>query len=110
MKSPIAALAGSIGSTWYLDEAVVERQVVTQRVLPLLRVRPIVRELVHDELVNVTKREHLVRRRLDGHGRESYVRVGRLLVAVRRFTRSRHFFVLFLFVYYLFLFPIADSF
>jgi hypothetical protein len=90
MQGPVASLAGTVGPTGYLDETVVEGQVVSQRVLPLLRVLAVVGKLVHDELVNVTQRQHLLTGRLDGHGGESDVRIGRLLVAICRFTWSWH--------------------
>lgn len=91
VQSPEAALAGLVRPTGDLDEAIVEREVVAQRVLPALRVFPVVREPVHDELVNLAEWEHLLRAALDGHGRQGDVRVRRLLVAVRVPPGARHF-------------------
>ena len=54
MQGPVAAFARSIGPTRYLDEAVVERQIVTQRVLPFLLILAVVGKLLHDKLVDVT--------------------------------------------------------
>ena len=53
MKSPVGTLAWPIWSSGYLDETVVEAEVVAQGVLPALRVLPVVGEVVHDELVDV---------------------------------------------------------
>ena len=91
VQSPEAALPGLVGSAGDLDEAVVEGEVVAQRVLPPLRVLPVVGEPVHDELVNLTEGEHLLRAALDGHGREGDVGVRRLLVAVRVPPGARHY-------------------
>ena len=53
VKSPVGSLAGSVRSPGDLDEAVVEAEVVSQRVLPALGVLSVVGEVVHDELINV---------------------------------------------------------
>lgn len=90
VQSPETALTGLVRSAGDLDEAVVEGEVVAQGVLPPLRVLPVVREPVHDELVNVTEGEHLLRAALDGHGRQGDVGVRRLLVAVRVPAWARH--------------------
>jgi len=90
MERPVGALAGPVRPPGDLDEAVVEREVVAQRVLPALRVFAVVREALHDEAVDVRKRQHLFGRTPDGHGRQRDVRVGRLLVAVRLAARTRH--------------------
>ena len=90
MQRPVAALAGPVGTTRDLDEAVVEGEIVPQRVLPTLRVVAVVGKAVDDELVDVVEGHHLVGRRLDGHRRQGDVRVGWLLVAVRVTTRAGH--------------------
>ena len=86
-KAPLTWLVGAPGD---LDEAVVEGQVVSQGVLPALGVLPVVGEAVHDELVDLTQREHLLGAALDGHSRERDVGVRRFLVAVRVSSRARH--------------------
>lgn len=90
VQSPEAALPRLVGPAGDFDEAVVERKVVAQRVLPALSVLPVVREPVHDELVDVTEGEHLLRTALDGHGRQGDVGVRWLLVTVRVPPRARH--------------------
>lgn len=90
MESPVRAFARPVGHPRNLHETVVERKVVPERVLPALRVPPVVRELVADELVDVRQRQHLLGRAPDGHGCQRYVAVRRLLVAVRIATGSRH--------------------
>ena len=83
MQRPVAAFPRPVRSARYLDKAIIERQVVSERVLPPLRVLPVVRKPVHDELVNVWQGQHFFRRALDCHGSQGDVRVGRLLVAIR---------------------------
>jgi len=73
-----------------LDEAIVEGQIVPQRVLPSSRVLSVVREAVGDELVNLGERQHLVPRRPYRHRRQRYVGVGRFLVTVGIARGSRH--------------------
>ena len=77
VQGPVVALAIS-ALFGYLHEALVEGEVVADGVLPSLLVLCIVRELVHDELVNPTQRELLVGRLGDCHGNERNVRVGGL--------------------------------
>ncbi len=90
MQSPKTALAGLVRPAGDLNETVIEGEVVSQRVLPTLRVLPVIRKPVHDELVNLTQGKHLLRAALNGHGREGDVRVRRLLVAVRVPPGARH--------------------
>lgn len=90
MQSPETALTWLVWAPRDLDETVVERQVVAQRVLPPLSVFPVVREAIHDELVDFTEGQHLLGTALDRHGRQGDVGVGRLLVAVRVSPRTRH--------------------
>lgn len=60
VQSPEAALPRLIGPPGDLDEAVVKGQVVSQGVLPPLRVLPVIGKPIHDELVDVTQRQHLL--------------------------------------------------
>ncbi len=90
MQGPVAALARPILSAWYLDEAIVEWEVVSERVLPFLSVVAIVGKLVHDKLVYVAQWKHLLIGCLDCHGGQCDVWVWWLLITVRRFTWSWH--------------------
>jgi len=96
VQSPVRAFARSVRHPRDFHETVVERQVVPERVLPALRVPPVVRELVADELVNVRQWKHFLRRTPYGHGRQRYITVRWLLVAVRVATRPRHFYKIFI--------------
>ena len=48
VKCPVAALARPVGGPRHFDEAVVERQTVSDGVLPALLVLAVVREEIHD--------------------------------------------------------------
>ena len=52
MQCPVCSLARPVRSPGDLDEAIIEAEIVTERVLPSLSVLAIVRKVVHDELVN----------------------------------------------------------
>lgn len=87
VQRPVAAFARPALLPGHLDEAVVQGQVVTDRVLPALFVVVIEGESVHDELVDAAERGALLRCALDGHGDERDVAVGRLL---RGLLAGRH--------------------
>ena len=57
----------------YLDEAVVEREAVSYRVLPALSVVSVIRERARDELVDLRQRRHACRRVFDRHRDQSDV-------------------------------------
>lgn len=78
VQSPVVALAWPPGFPRNLHEAVVQRQVVPDGVLPLLGVVPVEGEALRDELVDAAQREAAVRRVGDGHGDEGDVAVGGL--------------------------------
>lgn len=78
IQSPVTALPGLLVVASHLHEALVQTQIVPDRILPTLLVLAIVREALHDELVYAVERDLLVRRVLDGHRDEGDVRVGRL--------------------------------
>lgn len=90
VQRPIAALAATHivvhagPAPGYLDETVVQAQVVPDRVLPALPVPPVIRELLRDVAVDLAQRHPLVGRRRDGHRDQRYIRVRRLLVAPGR--------------------------
>lgn len=83
---PVVALARVVEAPRYLDEALVQRQVVPDAVLPRGRVHPIERELVHDVLVDAAEREPLLRALRYGHHDERVITVvGLLVLVVHRF-------------------------
>ncbi len=82
VQRPVGTLARPVRPPGDLDEAVVEAEVVPQRVLPPLRVAPVVGEVVHDEPVDLREWEHPLRAVPERHGSEGDVGVGRLLLAV----------------------------
>ena len=90
VERPVGALARPGGMPGHLDEAVVEAEVVPQGVLPALRVVPVVREALHDELVDLGEGQHPLRRVVDGHRGQRNVRVRRLRVPVRLPGRTWH--------------------
>lgn len=59
MDGPIRSLPWPVWPSGDLDEAVIEGEIMSQTVLPSLGVVTVEREFVHDELVDVGKREHL---------------------------------------------------
>lgn len=60
MNGPVGAFAGTVGAARHLDKAIVEGEVVAERILPALRVFSVEGEFVHDELVDLRQGEHLV--------------------------------------------------
>ena len=87
MQRPVAAFTRSVRSSRHFDETVVERETVSDRVLPALLVLSVKREQIHDELVDLTEGAHFVGRLLDGHGDEGDVGVGRFGVRVAASVR-----------------------
>ncbi len=77
---PVVSLAGVVVVSRHLDEALVEAEVVPDRVLPALLVGAVVRKVLEDELVDAVERETLLRALADGHHDEGVVGEGRLLV------------------------------
>ena len=62
VEAPVAPLARLLVVPRHLDEALVEAEVVADRVLPALLVVAVVREPVHDERVNAVQGGLLVNR------------------------------------------------
>ena len=63
---------------WNFDEALVQREVVSDAVLPALFILPVVREALHDETVDAVERDLLRRFRVNRHCNERNVAVWRL--------------------------------
>lgn len=82
VQSPVVALARVPRLPGDLDEAVVERQVVPDAVLPGGELFAVVGEPVSDELADAAEGQSLVGRLKDGHGDQSDVRIRRLDHAV----------------------------
>ena len=64
--------------SWYLDEAIIERQVVSDGVLPLGELLLVVRKSLLYKLTDPTESQPLVRSLEDCHGDHCYVGVRRL--------------------------------
>jgi len=77
VQSPVAALAGLLVVPRHFHEALVQTEIVANRILPALLVLPVVGKAVHDELINTVEGDLFVGRVLDGHGDEGDVRVRR---------------------------------
>jgi len=90
VQRPIAALARFLVVARLLDETLVQAQIVPDRVLPALLVLPVVREPLHDELVDTVERAPFVRRVLYGHRYQGDVRIGRLDHVLGRGRGRRH--------------------
>lgn len=90
VQRPVATLARPVGPSGQLDEAVVEGKIVAEGVLPALRVLAVVGKAVHDKLIDLAQCHDLVWRTLNSHGRQSDVRIRRLLVAVGVAAWARH--------------------
>jgi len=83
MKEEIALklekyLARSVLLARHLNEAVIQRQIVADRVLPALTVVAIVRKTIHDELIDAIECDAVIVGLLDGHDDQCDVRIGRL--------------------------------
>jgi len=77
VELPVISFSGIVLVSGYFSEAVVERQIVSDRILPSSFRALVKREIVSDVLVNLRKRESLVRRVLDAHRDQSRVRIRR---------------------------------
>lgn len=62
MKLPEISFARRSILSWHLDEAVIEAQVVTNRVLPRGPALAVVGKLLNDVIANFTERKHLIGR------------------------------------------------
>ena len=102
VQHPVVTFARVVVVARHLDETLVERQVVADRVLPSLFVVPVVREVLHDELVDAVECQALLGAAPDGHHDEGVVGEGRLLVllallvaAAARLSAARRWLVAF---------------
>lgn len=82
VQCPEAALARFVRSPRYFDETIIETKTMPDAILPPLLVLPVVREQIHDELIDFRKRQHLIGRLLDGHCDQRDVTVRRFGVRV----------------------------
>jgi len=82
VEGPVGTLTGPVGSPGDLDEAIVEAEIVAKGILPALSVFAVVREVVHDELVDVGQGQHPVVCVEEGHRSQGDIRIRRLLIAV----------------------------
>ena len=69
----------------HFDEAFVERQIVSDGILPALFVVAVVGEVLHDEFVDAVESQSLLRAGTDGHHDEGVVTEGRLLILLHLF-------------------------
>jgi len=90
MESPVGTFPRPIRSSWNLDETVIETEVVSQGVLPSLRIPSVVRKPLRYEPIDLAEGQHLVRRTPDSHRRQRYVGIRRFLVPVGLATGSGH--------------------
>lgn len=79
IEHPVVRFAVLSSLCRQLHEALVQREVVSDRVSPSLILSiPVVWKMLRDEIVDAVERESLLGRALDGHGNQSHVRIGRL--------------------------------
>lgn len=87
VQHPVVALPGVVVMSRHFDEAFIETQVVPDGVLPALLVLPVIREVLHDELVDAVEREPLLGTLSDGHHDERVVAERRLVEFLSLFAR-----------------------
>lgn len=80
VQHPVVALPRVVVVPRHLHEALVQREVVSDRVLPALFVLTVVREVPHDVLVDAVESQPLLGTLSDGHHDQRVVAVRRLLV------------------------------
>ena len=78
VQGPVVALASRSDLSGDLDEAVVEAEIVPDRVLPGRPLLAVVRKVLYNVLADVAQRQHVAGGLRDGHGYQRDVRVGRL--------------------------------
>ena len=75
IQSPVVALPGVPGLSGHLYKTVIERQIVSDRVLPGGELLPVISEAVADKVADLAQGEPLLRALQDGHRYQSDVRV-----------------------------------
>lgn len=70
VQSPVVAFSGIAGLSWHFHEAVIERQVVPDRVLPRRELLAVVGKAAADELADLAKSKPLAGALQDCHGDE----------------------------------------
>ena len=84
-QRPVVSLAGRVCLVARdLHETLVEREVVTNRVLPAASVVAVEGKVVHDIVVDLVQCQLLLRRALDGHGDERDVGEWRSLMHLHK--------------------------
>lgn len=78
VERPVVALSRISGLPRDFDETVIEREIVTDRVLPGRKFFSVVRKSVSNEIANSAESQSLVGRLQNGHGDQGDVGVGRL--------------------------------
>lgn len=68
IQGPVVALAGVSGLSGHLHKAVIQRQIVPDRVLPGGELLPVIREAVADKVTDLAESEPFLRTLQDGHG------------------------------------------
>ncbi|GMT06143.1 hypothetical protein PENTCL1PPCAC_28317, partial [Pristionchus entomophagus] len=85
VQRPVVAFAGIIVGSGHFDEALVEGEIVPDRVLPALLVVAIVGVVGHDVVVDSGKCQSSLFARPNRHHNQCIVREGRLLVSIKHF-------------------------
>ena len=81
VNGPVVTLAWSTKGLGQLEETLIERQVMSYRILPALIRSPEERKFLLEELINLRECELLAGDGLDGHDNEGDVAIGRLLLS-----------------------------
>lgn len=73
IQRPVVALPGVPGLSWHLYKTVIERKIVSDRVLPGGEFLPVINEAVADKVTYLAEGEPLFWTLKDGHGYQSDV-------------------------------------
>ena len=79
VQHPVVSLPGVVIVPGDLDEALVQTEIVSNRVLPALLIVLIIREILHDEFINPVQGESFLGTTPNGHHYQGVVTEGRLL-------------------------------
>ena len=88
VQHPIIPLSRVVIVARHFDEALVQREIVTDGVLPALPVVPVIREIRHDKLVDAVEGEPFLGGLPDGHHDEGVVAERRFRVLFGGFFRG----------------------